>query len=53
MITIFGSLMVGLVTMSGLILKNDPTGRMIIGSVWIVLTVIWLVLYINKKTRKG
>ena len=46
---IFVSLILSLIFYSGIIIKEDPTGRIVIGNVWLLLSVGWISKYIYSK----
>ncbi|MBU0517336.1 hypothetical protein KJ564_00190 [bacterium] len=45
------SLLMAVVTYAGLIFKDDLNGRLIVGSVWLLMAVIWVFRYIYAKKR--
>jgi uncharacterized membrane protein YczE len=45
---IITSLVLAILFYSGIVLKDDLTGRIIIGTVWFVVSIGWLGQYVNK-----
>jgi hypothetical protein len=45
------SLILAMIFYSGIVLKEDLTGRIIIGSVWIVVSAGWLRQYFYNKVK--
>lgn len=45
---IIATLILAVIFYSGIVLGNDLTGRIIVGSLWLLLCVVWVTQYINK-----
>jgi hypothetical protein len=52
LVVIFGSFIIAAITFSGIIFKNDLTGRIIFGAIWATNGLIWLGQYIFNKKKK-
>ncbi|MFH1735176.1 MAG: hypothetical protein ABIE92_10725 [bacterium] len=45
------SLVMAIATYSGMIFKDDLNGRLIVGSVWLLMSGIWLFRYLHARKR--
>jgi len=45
------SALLALLFYSSLVLKDDLNGRLLVGTVWFVMGIVWLVRYLNLKKR--
>jgi len=46
------SLILAIIFYSGIVLKEDMTGRIIIGTIWLIVSLGWLSRYVTKKKIK-
>jgi len=47
------SLILAMIFYSGVVLKEDITGRVVIGSVWLLVSIGWILKYLNTKRVKS
>ena len=45
------SLSISLLIISGIVLKTDLVGRIILGNLWLIVSIGWLGQYIHKKVK--
>lgn len=50
---IIGSLVIAIIVYSGVVMKGDMTGRILIGSVWLLVSIGWIGRYLHTKRSKN
>ena len=46
------SLILAIIFYSGMVINNDLTGRILIGSIWLIVSIGWLSKFMNMKKVK-
>jgi uncharacterized membrane protein (UPF0182 family) len=47
------TLILAVIFYSGIVMKEDLTGRIIVGSLWLFLSAVWVTQYVNKFIRQS